>query len=166
MSLKSFDKFCETLVTSEPNSQKVIFDERQNIVRSRLAIETLIIFGAACLVNCLIMDFVFRWAESYTPPMFIIMTLCMLYWIVRCAAKGCLIGISGKFSFKFVSVMAVIISGVNLIPRLFDIGKEDFFIKDGRAANDFLFALAMAIYMICGIVGIILVKREEKGDSE
>ena len=41
MSLKSFDKFCERLILSEPGSQKEVFDERQNVMRSRLAIEAL-----------------------------------------------------------------------------------------------------------------------------
>lgn len=56
MSLKSFDKFCERMILAEPGSQKEIFDERQKIVRSRITIEALLIFGCSAILNCMIME--------------------------------------------------------------------------------------------------------------
>ena len=85
MSLKSFDKFCENLILTEPGSQKIIYDERQKIVQMKIGIETLIIFGGAATLNCLAMDLIYQYAESYTAPLVLI--CCFALFTTICAAR-------------------------------------------------------------------------------
>lgn len=56
MSMKSFDKFCERMITAEPGSEKEIFDERQNVMRMRLAIEALLICVGLIFINSIIAE--------------------------------------------------------------------------------------------------------------
>lgn len=79
MSLKSFDKFCENIILGEPSSpkQKQIFDERQNILRSRLITEALIIFAVRSALNTMVMDAGPMWCEGFFAPMVLSAALCL-----------------------------------------------------------------------------------------
>lgn len=100
MSLKSFDKFCENIILGEPSSQKQIFDERQNILRSRLITEALIIFAVLSALNTMVMDAGAMWCEGYFAPMVLSAALCLLWWLIRCSAKGVLFGVNGTVAMK------------------------------------------------------------------
>ena len=98
MSMKSFDKFCEKLITAEPGSEKEIFDERQSVMRMRLAIEALLICVGLIFINGVISEMIIerQWAEYMSVVNLLFAVLCVLWWIIRCAAKGCLVAVSGR----------------------------------------------------------------------
>ena len=94
MSLKSFDDFCAKMVNNEPlNYSAVYFDERQKIVRSKILIETLTLFGIAVTLNTLIMEWGLKWCEGYFAPIAVFMALCYLYYILRSVKQGTLFGV-------------------------------------------------------------------------
>jgi len=170
MSLKSFDKFCERLILAEPSSQKEIFDERQKIIRSRLSIEALLVYACVTLVNTVVMDTVYQWAENHLSAMVFFMGVCMLYWMIRCAAKGCIIAASGEYSLKWSSIMMIFIGALNLLRCVFDIDGESFFLKDGRITEDFLIIVAFSFFIVGGVFCLCVIRHESKkrdgGDGE
>ena len=166
MSLKSFDKFCEDLILKEPGSEKVIFDERQRLVQMKLGIESLTIFGALSLINCLIMDMAYQYAESYSAPILLIMISCAFYYMIRCAAKGCLVGIGGERSLKFSAGYAVFMGVMMMIKFLFDNDGERVLFTDGKLGDDFCFLLVWIMAILYGIITLLLIniytKRKER----
>ena len=164
MSLKSFDKFCESIIMGEPKSQKEIFDERQKIVRSRITIEALLIFGCSAILNCMIMEECYKWAESQLAAMGLLVSLCLLYWQVRCAAKGCMIGTHGKFAQVFSGVYIIFISVLGILS--IDIsGEPDFIIKNGALSKDFIGVVVMLILLAVGIITLCVIRHENKRDE-
>lgn len=171
MSLKSFDKFCEDLILKEPGSEKVIFDERQKLVQMQLGIEALIIFGTLSLINCLIMDMAYQYAETYSAPMLLIMLLCAFYYMFRCAAKGCLVGIGGERSLKFSAGYAIFMGVMMMIKFLFDTDGERVLFADGKLGDDFCFLMVWILAILYGIITLILIniytkKKEREKEAE
>lgn len=166
MSLKSFDKFCEKMILGEPGMQKEVFDERQKIVRMKITIEALLIFGLASLVNCMIMEDVYKWAESQLASMALLAAACLLYWQIRCAAKGCIIGTNGTASQTFSGVSIIFLVAMMSLTHFDDIDKPDFFIKDGALSKDFIFAVVMLMYLVWGILTLGMVRRENKRNEK
>ncbi|MBD5384274.1 MAG: hypothetical protein HDR72_04675 [Ruminococcaceae bacterium] len=166
MSLKSFDKFCERLILAEPGSQKEIFDERQNVMRSRLAIEALFIYAGLTLVNSMIMELFYQWSESLMTVTLLFMVLCLLWWEIRCALKGCLLAVSGRYAQKYSAAMGVFVGVLNGLRYVFDIGKEDFFVTNGRLSEDFVFALCFLLLIINGIFMLCVMRHEEKNNKD
>ena len=165
MSMKSFDKFCERMITAEPGSEKEIFDERQSIMRMRLAIEALVICVGLILVNGVISDMVYQWTEYTVVVDLLLVVLCMLWWEIRCAVKGCLVAVSGRIAQKTSAAASVLIGALNGLRYAFDIGSEDFLIKDGRLSADFMFLLCCSLLMGCGIFMFTAIRREEKREE-
>ena len=167
MSLKSFDKFCEDLILTEPGSQKIIYDERQKIVQMKIGIEALIIFGAAATLNCLVMDMFYQYAESYTMPLVLIMLFCAFYYNLRCAAKDCLVGINGERGLRMSSYSCIF---MGIVMSLQYISKEEhFFIVNGQISDDLVFLITVIAVIAYGITMLILVSRTQKkknGKSE
>ena len=177
MSLKSFDKFCENLILTEPGSEKIIYDERQKIMQMKIGIETLIIFGAAAVLNCLVMDLFYQYAESYSMPIMIFMMLCAYYYNFRCAAKDCLIGINGAKALKYSSVSSIFVGTGLAAQFIFRLAAQFIFrerdgylpIVDGQLSNDLFFSIAAVLVLGYGITMLILVRHIEKkknGQSE
>lgn len=100
MSMKSFDKFCERLILAELGSEKEVFDERQRVIQQRLAVEALLIYGGVTLINTMMMEIFYQWAESWMAATFLFVVLCLLWWQIRCAVKGCMAPVSGKYIHK------------------------------------------------------------------
>ena len=168
MSLKSFDKFCEKLILTEPGSEKIIYDERQKLVQMKLGVETLIIFGGLAILNCFVMDMFYQYAESYTMPLVLMMLFCAYYYNFRCAAKDCLIGINGVRSLKYSSFSSVFLGFVLTVQYIFS-DKERLFIVNGQLSDDLFFLVAVIAVISCGITMLILVRHVEKkknGQSE
>ena len=164
MSLKSFDKFCEDLILTEPGSQKIIYDERQKIMQMKLGIETLFIFGAAATLNCLAMDLIYQYAESYTAPIVLIMLFCAFYYNLRCAAKDCLIGINGEGALRNSSYTSI---GMGIVLSLQYITKEEhFIIVNGQLSDDFVFLITTVTAVAYGITMLILVSHVQKKKNE
>ena len=166
MSMKSFDKFCERLILAELGSEKEIFDERQNIMRSRLAIEALLIYVALTTVNSMVMEMFYRWSESWMTVTLLFMVLCLLWWSIRCAVKGCLLAVSGRFAQKTSAVLIVLAGALNMVRFVFDIGEEGYFVTDGMLLEDFMFALSFLLLIGCGIFILCVMRHEEKKNKE
>lgn len=162
MSLKSFDKFCERLILTEPGSQKEVFDERQNVMRSRLAIEALFVYVGLTLLNSMVMELFYQWAESWMTVTMLFMGICLLWWEIRCALKGCLLAVSGRHAQKYSAVMAVFVGALNGLRYVFDIGKEDYFVTNGRLSEDFVFALCFLLLIVNGVFMLCVMRHEEK----
>lgn len=166
MSLKSFDKFCENLILKEPGSEKVIYDERQKLMQMKIGIETLIIFAAAAVLNCVIMDTVYQYAESYSMPIVLIMLFCAFYYNFRCAAKDCLIGINGERSLKYSSISSIIM-GIGLsMQYIFKEEDRSLPIVNGQISDDLLFMITAITAIIFGITMLILVSHIQKKKNE
>lgn len=164
MSLKSFDKFCERMILGEPCAEKEIFDERQKIVRSQITIEALLIFGCSAILNCMIMEECYKWAESQLAAMALLVSACLLYWQVRCAAKGCMIGTNGKFTQAFSGVCIIFISVLGILS--IDIsGEPDFIIKNGALSKDFIGVVVMLIFLAVGIITLCVIRHENKREE-
>ena len=162
MSLKSFDKFCEKLILTEPGSEKIIYDERQKIMQMKLGVETLVIFGAAAVLNCLVMDLFYQYAESYSMPIVLIMLFCAYYYNFRCAAKDCLIGINGAKALKYSSVSSIFVSIGLAFQYIFKERDGYLPIVDGQLSDDLLASIAAVIVLGYGITMLILVRHVEK----
>lgn len=162
MSLKSFDKFCERLILTEPGSQKEIFDERQNVMRSRLAIEALFVYVGLTFVNSMVTEMFYQWAESMMTVTLLFAVICLLWWEIRCAVKGCLLAVSGRYAQKYSAIMCIFIGALNGIRYVFDIGKEDYFVTNGRLTDDFVFALCFLLLIVNGIFMLCVMRHEEK----
>ena len=169
MSLKSFDKFCEKLILTEPGSEKIIYDERQKIMQMKLGVETLMIFGVLVVLNCIVMDLFYQYAESYSMPIVLIMLFCAYYYNFRCAAKDCLIGINGAKALKYSSVSSIFV-GIGLAAQFIFKERDSYLpIVDGHLSNDLFFSIAAVVVMGYGITMLILVRHVEKkknGQSE
>lgn len=164
MSLKSFDKFCEDLILKEPGSEKIIYDERQKLVQMKLGIETLVIFGVLVVLNCFVMDMFYQYAESYTMPIVLMLMLCAYYYNFRCAAKGCLIGISGVRSLKYSSASSIFL-GIGLAVQYISSDSEHIPVVNGQISNDFFFLVAGVIVIGYGITMLILVHHIQKNKN-
>lgn len=164
MSLKSFDKFCERMILGEPYTGKEIFDERQKIVRSRITIEALLIFGCSAILNCMIMEECYKWAESQLAAMALLVSVCLLYWQVRCAAKGCMIGTNGKFTQTFSGVYIIFISVLGFL-SIDKSGEPDFIIKNGALSKDFIGVVVMLIFLAVGIITLCVIRHENKREE-
>ncbi len=167
MSMKSFDKFCERMITAEPGSEKEIFDERQKVMRMRLTIEALFICVGLIFVCGTITELFYQrqWAEYPVTVDLLFAVLCLLWWEIRCAVKGCLVAVSGRIAQKTSAIMSVLIGVLNGLRYAFDIGEDDFLIKDGRLSADFVFLLCCALLIGGGIFMFTVIRREEKREE-
>ena len=165
MSLKSFDKFCEDLILKDPGSEREIFDERQKVMRLQIAVETLLIFLAVCFINSIIMDCFCQWAESHSLTLLLTGMICLMYYIIRNAAKGSYVGINGRFARKITSVTMLIMAVVNLAGRMFALVSEGSIVTNGRLSDDFLFAISLALLAVNGVISLIVLRRIDKADS-
>lgn len=162
MSLRSFDKFCERLILAEQGSEKEIFDERQNVIRSRLAIEALLVYVGLTIVNSMVTELFYQWAESLMTVTLLFAVICLLWWEIRCAFKECMLAVSGRYAQKISAVMAIFIGALNGLRYVFDIGEEDYFVTDGKLSGDFVFALCFLLMIGCGIFMLCVMRHEEK----
>ena len=164
MSLKSFDKFCEDMILGKTGSEKEIFDERQNQVRTKLTIEALVVYIASVLVNSFIMELLYQWCESFCIPMVLLAAICYLYWIVRNAVKGSLFGVKGTRSAKYTAFIMMLESFLFSFSYIFpEIGEEQgYFFSEGKATNDFICAVIFAVVFVVGVVIFALAKRYDK----
>lgn len=164
MSLKSFDKFCEKMITGEPSSEKPIYDERQNIVRSRLIIEALTIYGVASMLDAMVAEAAYMWCESYFAQMVLIAALSLMWYLIRCAAKGALFGVNGTYFAKITGCCWI---GMGLFFVLYNVFKDNMsIVSDGALSDDFVYAVSYGLLALCGIFQIIMARREDKRRKE
>ena len=166
MSLKSFDKFCEDLILKEPGSEKIIYDERQKVAQMKLGVETMIIFGVLAVLNCVIMDVAYQYAESYTMPIIIILLFGAFYFRFRCAAKDCLIGINGVGALRIQAYTSIFLGLIWAIRYVFDEKEEGFPIVDGKISDDVFSLSAFFLAVVYGITTLILINHIQRKKSK
>lgn len=162
MSMKSFDKFCERLILAEPNSEKEIFDERQNQIRLRLGIEAMAVCLMAVLINTMFSELFVRWSEHQFSVISLIMVLCLFYWMIRCTASGCWVVVVNRRTQKNSAIMAIFVFSLNLVRYIIDVFEDGIFAADGTLSDEFVFALALVTGIICGIFSLCVIHRAEK----
>ncbi len=165
MSLKTFDKFCEDIIMGN-KQEKAIYDERQNQVQTKLLVEALLVYIAAVFVNTLFMDFIYRWCDSYFAPMVLLAGIVYLYWIIRSAAKGCLVGVNGSRPIKMSAFMMIFLGGLYSVNFFFNITEKNGIFLDGKAEMGFIFGVYCVLTIICGIIMMIFAKRYDKKQKD
>ncbi len=163
MSMKSFDKFCESIIMNDPKSRKEIFDERQKIVRKSIYTEALIGYSTAVFLNTLIMEGVYQWCESHVAPMLALALAAVIYCEIRCAVKGVLIAVNGTFSRTFSGVYCIFMGSVLGATQFLSAVEEwDKLVKDGMVTRTAMLILVLFLCLIYGVLSIVLTKRERK----
>ena len=165
MSLKSFDKFCETLITGEAGSQKIIYDERQKQIVAKLNTEALLIFGIAAILNTIVMDMIYQWCDTFFAPLIFIATLCYTYWVLRCYFSGVLFGINGVKSAKWTAVFLMSEMVCFFLTFTDDIEEVGFF-HDGMFSTQLVSGVSFIIVFAACLVTFILAKKAEKTEEK
>lgn len=165
MSLKSFDKFCEKMINGEPIDNKEIFDERQELTRTKSLVIALVNFGSLSASNTLFMECGMRWSESYFMPIAVFMAVCYLGFLLDNARRGSLFGVNGTSK---AVMTASVMTGQGLVMLLVKLAEEEPFcvIKDGRVSGIFLMVLFFALEIVCGIITLIIARRFNKSNEE
>lgn len=163
MSLKSFDKFCEKIITGEPADSKEVFDERQTYQRTKSAAKYLLICLSLCALNTMIMESDLRWSESWFLPMIMFFMLCYLAFVIENYRHGSLFGVKGT---KNGIITAGSFIGLGAISILNFSGKDLSVLKDGMLSEKFLGIIIFALYIVCGIVTLILAHRFNKANKK
>lgn len=162
MSLKSFDKFCESIILNDPKSRKDIFDERQRQIRSKITLESLLIYVTAVFVNTAVMENAYMWCESYAAPMLLLMIACCFYWMIRNAAKGTLFAVNGSFSNKFTGIYGMFMSVMFGISAVFKLEEGESFIRNGAVTKSFMFLVTFVLIFVFSLIMFILAGKEDK----
>lgn len=165
MSLKSFDKFCENIISGKSGSQKDVFDERQNQIRTKLTLEAVCIYAMLTILNTLVMERAYKWCDSFLAPMILFMALCYTYWIVRNHMKGTMFGINGTFAAKWSASCAMLQSFFMVIYVLLSFEESDFF-YDGKISEQVLFLVSFVLLFTSGLVVHIMAKKNEKKQDQ
>lgn len=168
MSLKSFDKMCERMIMGEPASEKEIYDERQNQIRTRLTVEALWVYIALSGILALTCDAV-MWCESVISLMAFSAAVSYLWWVIRNMAKGSLFGVKGNTTVVTAAVM--ICQGILHVLMNLDEPKEgsSLIVNDGVITDNIVVLVSLAILIITGIVVLSASaarRRKLKSDSE
>ncbi|MDE6727066.1 MAG: hypothetical protein K2J80_03880, partial [Oscillospiraceae bacterium] len=131
--------------------------------------ETLVIFSSLSFINCFIMDMFYQWSETYAAPLLVFMFICACYYNIRCAVKGCLVGINGERSAKF-SAGYCIFMGIMMSVKYAFTGDEEqrVLFADGKLTDNFCFLMGWILAIVCGVLTFILIKkaRKDKEDDE
>lgn len=164
MSMKSFDKFCEKLITGEPIPQKEIFDERQSVLRTKSLVIALTGFGSLCAANTMLMERGLKWSESYFAPIAIFMAVCYLVFLLDSARRGALFGVNGTAKATMTAILFIVQGAVYI---LLNIDEEEPFcvVKDGMVSKVFLMMLFFVMEIVCGIVTIVLAHKFNKSQE-
>lgn len=169
MSMKSFDKFCEKLITGESIPQKEIFDERQSVLRTKSLVIALTNFGSLSAANTMLMECGLKWSESYFAPIAIFMAVCYLGFLLDSARRGALFGVNGTAKATMTAILFIVQGAVYI---LLNIDEEEPFcvVKDGMVSKVFLMMLFFVMEIVCGIVTIVLAhkfnKSQESGEEK
>lgn len=165
MSLKSFDKFCETIITGESASRKIIYDERQKQIASKLNTEALMIFAIAAALNTIVMDMMYQWCDTFFAPMVLIAALCYIYWTIRCYFKGILFGINGVNSAKWTSIIIMIQMVCYFLTFISKLEEDGGAFHDGMISTRLISGVSFAIVFVNCLATFVFVKRAEKSEQ-
>ncbi len=168
MSLESFDKFCEKIIMGEPSSEKEVYDERQNQIRTKLTIEAMWVYIVISAVFALSCETV-HWCESVYVLMAFSASVSYLWWVIRNIAKESLFGVKGSTTITTAIVM--IVQGIVYILLNFDETDENanFFINNGVVSDNIVIIISLVIMVLTGISVVIashIRKHKQRADSE
>lgn len=153
------------MILSEPGSQKEVFDERQKIMRSRLATEALLVYAAASVLLCMSVEFIYRWAESCCFLLIALGVICAVYYQIRCSAKGCLIGVNGLTAKNYSGWTMIFMSCFQIIRSVIeasDYESGEFFLREGMLTVNFFATLTFTAILIWGIIISVKISRLKK----
>lgn len=159
MSLKSFDKFCETMITGETGTQKEIYDERQNQIRSKLTIEALGVALALSAAIVLLND-LSGWFESSFAAMAMCGAISFQWYVIRNTVKGTLCGVKGN-GVMYTGGIIVFECVIYLLITLNDI-EESGVIVDGCVSDQLLMIISLGIMLISAVIVLIVANKNKK----
>lgn len=142
--------------------EQTIFDERQKALQLRYGVEAFTIFAFATFICCATLDFVYKWAESTACVVLLVAVLSLIWYLVRCTIKGCMVAVSGKRFQKIGFILNTIGSALQSIRFFFKLSEENFIVDDGMLSIDFLFFVSLLLLFGCGIFSLCVIRKEEK----
>lgn len=170
MSLKSFDDFCARMVNNDPVSEKEVYDERQNMIRTQLTKRALWLFVIMSGINLIIMECGPQWCGSRVLSTAFFGAVAHLYWTAANIKHGSLFGLHGTT--PIVSQIGFLFVDSIFIPILIftddantDIA-ENFFIRNGMVSEYFMWALDSALLLAAGIVMAVNIRKFKKKEKE
>lgn len=167
MSLKSFDKFCETMITAKPGSKQEIFDERQKQIQTHLVIQSMVLFILMMLAHCVISDIFYKWSESTLFPFLLFAMICVIFYIIKAGVKGCYVGVNGGKGRYFPAYMCILIGVTNSFRTFFELEKDHFaIVRNGVVNDNFLEICSFVLMMLSGILTIIFIKKNANENKE
>ncbi len=170
MSLKSFDDFCARMINNDPVSEKEVYDERQNMIRTQLTKRALWLFVITSGINLIIMECGPQWCESWVLSTAFFGAAAHLYWTAANIKHGSLFGLHGTT--PIVSQIGFLFGEGLFIPILIltDDSNTDvaanFFIRNGMVSEYFMWVLDSALLLAAGIVMAVSVRNYKKKEKE
>ncbi len=170
MSLKSFDDFCARMINNDPVSEKEVYDERQNMIRTQLTKRALWLFVITSGINLIIMECGPQWCESWVLSTAFFGAVAHLYWTAANIKHGSLFGLHGTT--PIVSQIGFLFGEGLFIPILIltDDSNTDvaanFFIRNGMVSEYFMWVLDSALLLAAGIVMAVSVRNYKKKEKE
>lgn len=139
-------------------------DERQERAFKKIQVETL---GAALILtfaNTLIMDFFYKWCESYSSAIALILPSCLIYFTIRRGVKGCLFGTKGAR----IELLAMAVWAFTFVHFLYQdikraiLGVPVEITRDGMLTDEFCTKIMYSSYVIVAVIMAIFLIREKK----
>ncbi len=149
MSLKSFDKFCEKIIMGEVGSEKEIYDERQNQIRTKLIVEALLVFGVMTALGMLLYD-MFKWCESAFPICAVCCAAAYLWWTIRALFKDCLFGVKGKGT--LYTALILITECTMYMFLAYENSEGEFFSFENGLSTGMVCSIAFMLAIIAGVI--------------
>lgn len=168
MSLKSFDKFCEKMINSEPIDNKDIFDERQNVLRTQITVQAMRLFIVLSCFNILTIECGPQWCESYIASTALFAGIAYIYWLIQNGRNGSLFGIKGTKPLEYQAA-AILCEGI-IFPLYMFGHRQDFFqyffVKNGMVSEYLMLTLFFVMCVASGITVFVLAHRYKKKTAE
>lgn len=167
MSMKSFDKFCEKLILSEPNSEKEIYDERQKLMRMWLLVQALTGYAAASTL-CVLLNELMSFLESSFSGMVFLAAAAYLWYVIMAAVRGCLFGVSGKQT-VFNAIIVIGLTPSWIITVLPDSDEPPLaLIRNGVLTEKAVILAAFILYLATSVIVLVInsTNKHKEGKAE
>lgn len=142
-----------------------VFDERQNTFRLRYGVEALSAFALLAIACCVSLDWFYKWSESVSCAVLVLAVLCLLWFLIRCAVKGCIAAASGRQAQK-TAIGLTTLGAVMQSIRFSVETAENGVLKDGMLSNNFLFMVSSLLLVFCGVFSLCAIYKEEKANKK
>ena len=151
MSLESFDKFCEKMIMGEPGSEKEIYDERQNQIRTKLTVEALWVYVCLSGIFAVTCNEI-MWCESVFSLMAFSASVSYLWWVIRNVVKSSLFGVKGNTTLS-TAVLLIFEGFIYILQTIDDTDEgENLIINEGIITDNFVILVALVLMIITGII--------------